>query len=186
MRTPSDLCLSRTILRTEEMIALGEVVDCAPQGDVVICGTMSGGDAIFMSEGNNRHIVVIDSFEGLSLSVEQDSGTLSQNSFASASDTMDILKRNIGGRLELYKMWITPQNLLQRVHHRPTAVLWMDLDLYEPTQACLDYFVPDLVPGGVALCHDYTNPHTPGVIKALKSTHLKWEGLSFGITRAKV
>jgi hypothetical protein len=42
----------------------------------------------------------------------------------------------------------------------------LDVDLYEPTLACLDYFYPRLVDGGVIICDDYGAPLFPGAHRA--------------------
>ena len=42
----------------------------------------------------------------------------------------------------------------------------VDVDLYEPTLACLEYFVPRLAPGGVIINDDYGSPLLPGAGRA--------------------
>ena len=42
----------------------------------------------------------------------------------------------------------------------------MDVDLFNPTKAGLEYFYPRLSPGGVIIIHDY-NPDWPGIMKAV-------------------
>ncbi len=46
------------------------------------------------------------------------------------------------------------------------ALVSMDVDLYNPTVAGLEYFYPRLTPGGVIIVHDY-NPDWPGIMKAV-------------------
>lgn len=175
MRAPSDHIFSLTTLTRLELEALGDFVDRAPSGDIVVCGTRDGGDALFMAEGNDRGIVIIDSFEGLPAPTEKDRGTmLSQGECVSKPGTFEMLNRELGQRVEIYPMFITPETL-RSVTHRSVAVLWMDLDFYEPTKACLDYFMLDLVDGGFILCHDWWNAGTPGINKALEESGLTWE-----------
>lgn len=47
------------------------------------------------------------------------------------------------------------------------ALVSLDPDLYAPTLAGLNYFVPRLAPGGVIVLHDYGNGRFPGVKKAV-------------------
>ena len=42
----------------------------------------------------------------------------------------------------------------------------MDVDLYNPTKAGLEFFYPRLASGGVIIIHDY-NPDWPGIMKAV-------------------
>lgn len=42
----------------------------------------------------------------------------------------------------------------------------LDLDLFEPTYASLDYFYPRLAPGGAIICDDYGAPLFPGAHRA--------------------
>lgn len=42
----------------------------------------------------------------------------------------------------------------------------VDVDLYEPTMACLEFFVPRLAPGGVIVNDDYDSPLFPGARRA--------------------
>ena len=42
----------------------------------------------------------------------------------------------------------------------------LDVDLYAPTLASLEYFVPRLVDGGVIICDDYGAPLFPGAHRA--------------------
>ncbi len=42
----------------------------------------------------------------------------------------------------------------------------VDVDLYEPTLACLEYFVPRLAPGGVIINDDYGSQSFPGAGRA--------------------
>ncbi|HSD42676.1 MAG TPA: TylF/MycF/NovP-related O-methyltransferase [Burkholderiales bacterium] len=42
----------------------------------------------------------------------------------------------------------------------------LDVDLYAPTRACLEYFLPRLVSGGVVVCDDYGSSAFPGAARA--------------------
>lgn len=49
----------------------------------------------------------------------------------------------------------------------PFALVSVDADLYAPTLAALQHFLPRMSPGGVLLVHDYANPRFPGVAQAV-------------------
>lgn len=42
----------------------------------------------------------------------------------------------------------------------------LDVDLYTSTRACLGWFYPRMVPGGIILTHDYQDASVPGVKRA--------------------
>lgn len=48
------------------------------------------------------------------------------------------------------------------------AVVSMDVDLYAPTLAGLEWFYPRMAPGGVILLHDYNSTQFDGVFKAVE------------------
>lgn len=54
----------------------------------------------------------------------------------------------------------------KEVENEQFALVNMDVDLYIPTKAGLEFFYPRLSPGGVIFVHDY-NPDWPGIIKAV-------------------
>jgi O-methyltransferase len=45
------------------------------------------------------------------------------------------------------------------------AFVLLDLDLFRPTQACLEFFYPRLSPGGYLVVHDYNNPESEWACK---------------------
>ena len=53
--------------------------------------------------------------------------------------------------------------------------MWLDLDLYEPTLACLKHFAPMMVPDGIMMTHDFGFEQTPGVEKACLEFGGKWK-----------
>jgi hypothetical protein len=56
--------------------------------------------------------------------------------------------------------WIPP--ILSSLPDQQWSFLHVDVDLYEPTLACLDYFVPRMVKGGIILNDDFSSPLFPG------------------------
>lgn len=64
----------------------------------------------------------------------------------------------------VHKGWI-PEVFAQLPEQR-WAFVHIDVDLYAPTKACLDYFVPRMVPGGVIVNDDFQAPFFPGCGRA--------------------
>jgi len=137
-------------------------------GDILIAGTMDGEDVrTFQRAVPHKNIIVIDSFEGLAPAVSQDKG----------KDAMVQGECNIGGLeayfklfkdagmlppKEIYKMWIVDRTL-EEIPLRPLCIMFLDLDHYQPTKACLDRFAKHVIDGGVIIVHDYDFVRCPGI-----------------------
>jgi O-methyltransferase len=76
-----------------------------------------------------------------------------------------VLKR-IGGNQNLVIVPGYFPETVQPCLHEHFAMVHLDLDLYKPTQAALQFFYPRLSPGGVILIHDY-NEKWDGIRKAV-------------------
>jgi O-methyltransferase len=162
-----------TIVPFHELLFLNYQFTLLPPGDVIVAGTYRGGDVMFIQDRDpSRNIVVIDSFQGVHdpTELDGDNGHL-RGEFACGG--LEEYKANFAaaGREppeEIYEMFITFYHLY-RIQHRPIALMWLDLDHFQPTLDCLAYFENDMVPGGVILSHDYGNPKCPGIQMALEA-----------------
>ena len=60
----------------------------------------------------------------------------------------------------------------------------LDMDLYQPMLAGIEWFYPRMEPGGVILLHDYWNPEAPGVKRAVhdyeQTHHIKLHKFPIG------
>jgi hypothetical protein len=160
-----------------------------PSGDVIVAGTESGDDVRTIKKANRkRNIVVIDSFEGLADPVEED--VCESTMVAGECDVGGLeayLQKFKDARIrppkEIYKMWITKETLAV-VPKRQVALLFLDLDHYQPTKDCLDIFKGWVVKDGVILVHDYDFIRCPGIKKCCDEFFSDWEKVEetgFGI-----
>jgi O-methyltransferase len=148
------------------------------------CGVFQGTSALLMCHaaqtrepahtGAGLHL--IDSFEGLSAPGNEDrfslpqsgdaasaSLSLPQGTFAAAYEQARAALKSFPG-VAFHRGWI-PAVFAQLPEAR-WSFLHIDVDLYEPTYACLEYFYPRLVSGGVIICDDYGAPLFPGAYRA--------------------
>jgi hypothetical protein len=158
---------------------------CADKGDFVVCGTYDGTDVrAIKTAAPASNIVVVDSFEGLAAPIDIDK----------CQNTCSAGHCNIGGLQaylktfnntgieppkEIYKLWITPESL-KIITKRPVSFLFMDLDHYQPTKACLDYFKPMLFEHvnsefASIITHDYEFDRCPGIKRACDEFGGVWE-----------
>lgn len=113
---------------------------------------------------------VFDSFEGLSEPGREDLDVTDmepQNASrvlgmtragGMAFDCASVTKRIHGlfPRVEVHRGWL-PQSLSRVAEHRYRFV-HVDVDLYEPTKGCFEYFYPRLEQGGMIVTDDYNWP----------------------------
>ena len=66
--------------------------------------------------------------------------------------------------VKTYKGWIPKR--FNEVQHLSFSLVHIDVDLYEPTLASLEFFYPRLSKGGVIICDDYNVSAYPGSKKA--------------------
>ena len=131
------------------------------EGDFVECGTYSGSDAKFLAQECKTTLHLIDSFEGLPEIGEYDNPWYEENKFiANLEDLKHTLKEH--ENVKYYKGWI-PEILLDV--DAKISLLSLDLDLYEPTKHCLEYFWDKVIDGGIVIC-DYHDDYAWGVKKA--------------------
>lgn len=147
------------------------------------CGVFQGASALLLCRaartkdaahtGEGLHL--IDSFAGLSEPVEVDSFSiprsggsaqrqrLPQGTFTATFEQARLSMKDFPG-VAMHRGWI-PEVFAQLPEGRWSFV-HIDVDLYEPTYASLEYFYPRLSHGGVMICDDYGAPLFPGAYRA--------------------
>lgn len=159
-------------------------------GAMVECGCWKGLSSLMMCEALRAHdpqfrgqdYFIFDSFEGLSPRRPEDEimdekvttrdliHNLDGHHFAAAE--MDV--RNAlqdFPEIEYIAGWL-PQSL-ENQPERQYRFVHVDVDLYEPTHGCIEYFYPRLVTGGVLLCDDYGSLNWPGAKQAIDEFRAK-------------
>ena len=153
-------------------------------GQRVECGVFQGFSTLLMAriarlhdaryQGEGLHAV--DSFEGLSPPTESDAlGVNEQGAgqreyiyshqaghFATPIDHV----RNVMSefpQIQIHRGWIP--DAFSRLPQSNWAFVHIDVDLYAPTKASLEYFYPKLVPGAVIVNDDFGSPLFPGAAR---------------------
>ena len=151
------------------------------EGGRAECGVYRGFSALLMSRiarlrdaaysGADLHL--IDSFEGLSEPTPPDAmGTRERldgrkelhysHARGHFETPLEGVKEALAeySQTAIHKGWI-PEVFAELPEQR-WAFVHIDVDLYEPTRACLDYFVPRMAPGGVIVNDDFRSSFFPG------------------------
>ena len=151
-----------------------------PDGDAVECGCWHGHSTlaiatILAQHGFAGRFDVFDSFEGglsaftdkdqsyFRLSAQEQAAMISQ--FASDYDSVGRLLAPFKF-VALHRGWI-PQSFAGFIP-RPTRFVHIDVDMYEPTRAALDFFWQSLVPGGCVVVDDYNHGVFEGATRAVE------------------
>ncbi len=119
---------------------------------------------------------ILDSFEGLSAPIDEDKilvtspdgrsdrvASHQERHFAVPLQTVSS-HFTAFPKLNFIKGWIPAA--FSDLPDTSWSFVHIDVDLYDPTLACLDYFFPRMVPGGVILNDDFSSPLFPGGGKA--------------------
>ena len=159
------------------------------KGSIVECGVYRGFglmafaklSAMLEPENLTRRIYGFDSFEGFPEVHEKDQSTFKKSRKGElASDSyrelVNLIKeydadRFLGhiGKVELVRGNITKTvpEFIQSHPHVMVSLLYMDCDLYEPTKAALEHFVPRMPKGAVLAFDELDNPIWPGETMAI-------------------
>jgi len=124
------------------------------EGALAEVGCYQGGSSKMICEAKgDRPLHLFDTFEGLPLPVAQDGNVHRENQYACSLDSVRSYLSTYP-HVSYYKGRFPEssgpaENLRFSFAH-------FDVDLYESTLACLQFFYPRMVPGGVMLSHDYS------------------------------
>jgi hypothetical protein len=131
-------------------------------GDIAEVGVYQGGSSKLICEAKGaRHLHLFDTFAGLPLRQDVDSPAFTEGRFACS---LDSVRQYLGpysgvtfheGRFPETAVPISNRHRFSFVH--------LDVDLYDSTRSCLEFFYPRMSPGGVVISHDY---HLAGGVKA--------------------
>ena len=147
------------------------------------CGVHRGTSALFLCRaaqtrragyaGEGLHLV--DSFEGISRPSDEDyfdarggdgsvvRANVPQGSLSSSIEEARSTLRDFPAA-SIHQGWIP--GVFGKLPETRWAFVHIDVDLYEPTRDCLEYFFPRLCTGGVIICDDYVAPLFPGAQRA--------------------
>lgn len=151
-------------------------------GQRIECGVFRGFSALLLCEtaravcgyaGEDLHLV--DSFAGFPppeaedfIPLEQGGRTINGAAFSAgdgaASEAHVRTLLSEFPRASIHRGWI-PQ-VLSALPDAAWSFVHIDVDLYAATRACLEYFHPRLVHGGIIVCDDYGSTLFPGARSA--------------------
>lgn len=138
------------------------------EGDMAEVGVYQGGSAKLICETKGKNTLhLFDTFEGLPEVSDIDT-TFGEKTWTTGqfnNTSLESVKNYLRNypNVHLYKGTFldTATNIIEKKF----SFVHLDVDLYQSTKDCLEFFYPRLVIGGVILTHDY---HSDGVNRAFK------------------
>ncbi|MGE3776517.1 MAG: TylF/MycF/NovP-related O-methyltransferase [Pirellulaceae bacterium] len=116
-------------------------------------GVYRGASARLISEvKGDRPLYLFDTFEGLPESSDQDRGVHREHQYACS---LESVQKFLEGYANIhYFPGIFPASAAN-VPDQRYSFAHFDVDLYEGTKGCLEYFYPRMIRGGIMVSHDY-------------------------------
>ena len=162
-------------------------------GSVVECGVFQGGglmafaqlSAILEPVNHQRHIIGFDTFAGFMALAPEDRGGASAHAHQGGlkADSIDDLReaitlfdmnRPLG---HMPKVELVPGDICQTAPqylkdhpHTVVSLLYLDVDVFEPTKAALDAFLPRMPRGAIVAFDELNASPWPGETQALLKT----------------
>jgi hypothetical protein len=183
--------LSRFLVRYELFRKVREV-----KGSIIECGVHHGGGLFAWAKLSSalepyalhRKIIGFDTFEGFPDTHAKDMSTFSGSEnkelkaggFKSHDDIYEELQECVAeydnnrflnqfSKIEMVKgdALQTIPSYLENNQHLLIALLFLDFDLYEPTEVALKYFLPRIPKGGIIAFDEINNQFWPGETVAM-------------------
>jgi len=133
-------------------------------GDFAECGVYKGGTALLLSrvmnsQGKTLHL--FDSFKGLPQVGKEEEQWWQPGQFEIESvDSVKQLLQDFSDMIDIRPGWI-PETF-SGLENCEYAFAHIDVDLYQSTLDCCEYFYPRMVPGGIFLFDEYGCPSALG------------------------
>jgi hypothetical protein len=123
------------------------------QGAMAEVGVFEGSSARLLCEvKQDRPLHLFDTFEGLPEASEKDAGVHRKHQYACSLESVQNYLRDFDN-VHFHK-GLFPESA-RDVSEQQYVLAHFDVDLYASTLACLEYFYPRMIHGGVILSHDY-------------------------------
>ena len=139
-------------------------------GDVAECGVYRGGSAYLLAKelarrAPHKRLHLFDSFAGLSDPGPLDGSHWRAGALACTLPEVKARLAEYSARIDTHVGWIP--HCFREAVDRSFCFAHVDVDLYEPTLAALEFFWPRMVPGGIVVCDDYGFETCPGARRAV-------------------
>ncbi len=157
---------AESLLSNDEMFVLHELgrAQSELEGDFAEFGVYEGCSARLLCEvKGDRPLHLFDTFGGLPTPNDQEGRVFASGHFTS---TLESVRSMLAGFRNVHFHPGLFPGTTEGLKHRRFALLHLDVDLEESTEAGLNFFYDRMVPGGIIITHDYSI--IPGVARAFE------------------
>ena len=137
-------------------------------GDMAEVGVYQGGSAKLIAEvKNEKELYLFDTFEGLPKVSEKDThfGTSYWKTGEFSNTSLENVENYLSNYKNIYCYKGKFPETSEPIKTKKFSFVHLDVDLYQSTMDCLNFFYPRMITGGIILTHDY---HTSGVRDAFE------------------
>ncbi len=122
-------------------------------GAMAEVGVFCGGSAKLICKAKGDKLLrLFDTYEGLPESSKEDRGIHKKNQYACSLENVQAYVA--GFENVSFHKGLFPDSA-RGIEESQYSFCHFDVDLYEGTKACLEYFYPRMIPGGIMVSHDY-------------------------------
>jgi len=126
-------------------------------GDFAEVGVFRGGSARFLCEGKgDTTLRLFDTFAGLPEGSEKDGNIFRKSQYACSRPAVENYLKDFENIQYYEGLFPDSTEGVDEVHAARYSLAHFDVDLYDGTLACLEFFYPRMLPGGVMITHDYS------------------------------
>ena len=123
-------------------------------GEFAEVGVYEGGSARTTCEvKGDKELHLFDTFEGLPESAKQDRAVHKKHQYACSLESVQEYLKDQDN--VFFHKGLFPDSA-EGLKEMKFSFAHFDVDLYEGTLGCLEYFYPRMTPGGIMLSHDYS------------------------------
>jgi O-methyltransferase len=136
------------------------------KGSIAEVGVYKGGSAKMIHELLLTDILhLFDTFEGMP-ETDQNKDLHKKGDFNDTS--LESVKSLFGNSIQVvFHKGLFPQSVPDYMHYYKFKFVHVDVDIYESTKSCLEFFYPRLISGGILICDDYGFDSCPGCKQAV-------------------
>ncbi len=163
----------RTLLNYDRLYVFWQAIQnvSALTGAVAEIGSYKGGSAYFIASAfreitdEERLVHVFDTFEGHPDKITDADSYHEPGMFGDTSyeDVKAYLSEFSAVKIHKGEF----SNSVESLESQEYSLVHIDVDIYQTTLDCLQYFTPRLLPGGIFIIEDYYSEKCPGVRQAV-------------------